>query len=102
MKKLKVMLSTVFILSMPLIEMAPIVYGATIEPEVELKYNLDSTIFSKTQMKATFAAKEDERLKVYFLTHRNGLSLRRILFNACVSIKIKIRMISRIKRDFKI
>lgn len=60
------MLSTVFILSMPLIEMAPIVYGATIEPEVELKYNLDSTIFSKTQMKATFAAKEDERLKVYF------------------------------------
>lgn len=47
MKKLKVMLSTVFILSMPLIEMASIVYGATIEPEVELKYNLDSTISQK-------------------------------------------------------
>ncbi len=66
MKKLKVMLGTTIILGIPTLGMTPVVFGASIEPAVEIKYNLDPTVFSKQQIKATFSAKEEDRVKVYF------------------------------------
>uniref|UniRef100_UPI00403F8CB1 hypothetical protein n=1 Tax=Candidatus Enterococcus willemsii TaxID=1857215 RepID=UPI00403F8CB1 len=66
MKKVTALLGTLFLASLPIIGGTTTVYGATINPAVEIKYNLDPAQFSKEQIKTTFSAQEDEHLKVYF------------------------------------